>query len=501
LSAAGVLDSPAEQASARRGELLARIPRAAWTCALIAFLNASCWSLVTYAFQAPDEPAHFAYVRELAEGTVLPKPDGQMPSEEALALEALHYERIRGEPQEHAIFSAGEQSELQSRLAAAASAPETTDPGAGLAGSEPPLYYAIEAVPYEIARGAGLLTRLQLMRLTSALMAGLTALFACLFVREALPASPAWAWTVGGMAVALAPVLGSSSGAINPDALLFAVSAALFYALARAFRRGLDRRGGVALGAIVALGLLTKVNFVGLVPGALLGLVLLTVRARRAGERSAYATLALALGLALSPALLYAAANALLGRPLLGIVSQALDTLHGSPLSELDYIWQFYLPRIPGTVADFPGLDMARQVWFRGWVGLYGSLDTSFPGWVYSFALIPAGAIGLLCLAGLTRARRALRARAAELAVYACVAGGVLVLTAADSYHEFPALDAAYAQVRYLLPLLPLLGAALALAALGAGRRLGPIAGTLIVMLFLAHDLFSQLLVVTRYYG
>ena len=45
------------------------------------------------------------------------------------------------------------------------------------------------------------------------------------------------------------------------------------------------------------------------------------------------------------------------------------------------------------------------------------------------------------------------------------------------------------------------LGAALALAARGAGRRWGPAVGALIVVLFLAHDIFSQLLVASRFYG
>ena len=50
-------------------------------------------------------------------------------------------------------------------------------------------------------------------------------------MRECLPGRP-WAWTVGGLGVALHPVLGFISGGVNPDALLFAVCAALFYALA-----------------------------------------------------------------------------------------------------------------------------------------------------------------------------------------------------------------------------------------------------------------------------
>jgi hypothetical protein len=52
-----------------------------------------------------------------------------------------------------------------------------------------------------------------------------------------------------------------------------------------------------------------------------------------------------------------------------------------------------------------------------------------------------------------------------------------------------------------MLPMLALLGAALALAARGAGPRWGRAAGTLIVILFLSHDVFSQLLVVGRFYG
>jgi hypothetical protein len=49
--------------------------------------------------------------------------------------------------------------------------------------------------------------------------------------------------------------------------------------------------------------------------------------------------------------------------------------------------------------------------------------------------------------------------------------------------------------------MLALWGALLALAARGAGRRWGPIVGVAIVSLVLAHDLFSQLLVISRYYG
>ena len=40
---------------------LLRVPRAAWTCALVGLLSAACWTVITPPFQAPDEPSHFAY--------------------------------------------------------------------------------------------------------------------------------------------------------------------------------------------------------------------------------------------------------------------------------------------------------------------------------------------------------------------------------------------------------------------------------------------------------
>jgi 4-amino-4-deoxy-L-arabinose transferase-like glycosyltransferase len=481
-----------------------RVPRAAWVCALVACLNAVCWSILTPPFQVPDEPDHFAYVKQLAETGHLPSANAEESEEENTALLALHYAKIRQQPQNHTIATQAEQEALERALAN--SPHETGSAGAGVATSEPPLYYALEAIPYSVAVKGTVLDRLALMRLTSALFAGLTAMFVFLFIRETLPAA-AWSWTVGGLSVALTPLLGFMSGGVNPDSMLFAVSAAAFYCVARAFRRGLSTRGALAIGAVIAIGLSTKLNFIGLVPGILLGAVAVVLRAawrsRRAAWRSrraALLALALVVTIAFIPAIAYAVSNAASARPAFGIVSTA-QAVHGSLLSELNYIWQLYLPRLPGTVNDFPGLSTPRQVWFDGFVGLYGWLDTTFPGWVYSAALVPAGAIALLCARSLWQARDKLRGRAVELAVYAVMVVGLMALVGAASFSVFPETDAEYGQMRYLLPLLALLGAALALAARGAGRRWGPAVGTLIVILFFAHDVFSQLQVVARYYG
>ena len=169
---------------------------------------------------------------------------------------------------------------------------------------------------------------------------------------------------------------------------------------------------------------------------------------------------------------------------------------------ELVYIWQLYLPRVPGMSRDFPGLFPLRAIWFDRVVGLYGWRDTYFPQWVYSVALIPAGLITALCARALIRDRTALRRRLPELAVYALLGVGVLALVGADSYLSFPSRAGAYAAPRYLLPMAAIFGAALALAARGAGRKWGPVVvGALIVVLILGHRSLRPSAHHPRYYG
>jgi 4-amino-4-deoxy-L-arabinose transferase-like glycosyltransferase len=480
--------------------VLRRVPSLAWLCAAVAFLNAAAWSLITPPFQVPDEPEHVAYVKVLAEGHRLPSAEGEFSREELAALADTRLQTVAEQPEEQPISSRTQERTLQRALARSEGGFEAGGEYAGVAASEPPLYYAIQAIPFTLDGTGNLLERIELMRLVSALMGGLTALFTFLFVREVLPAVP-WAWTVGGVGVALVPLFGFMSGSVNPDAMLCTVTAALLYSLARGFRRGLSRRAAIVLGGVIAVGLATKLNFVGLAPGALLGLVLLSVRAARTLGRAAYVSLALALAVALGPVGVYVVAHVVSGAPALGIVSDAIGLTHGSAPAELSYIWQLYLPPLPGMHPDFAGLFTARQIWFDWYVGLYGWLDTTFPGWVYDFALVPAALIGGLCIRGLITSAQTLRAHVAELAVYGTMCAGLMVLIGADSYIAFPALDAEYGQARYLLPLLPLLGVVLALAARGAGRRWGPAAGALIILLFLAHDGFSQLQEIARFYG
>jgi hypothetical protein len=471
---------------------LRQVPRAAWTCALIATLGAVCWSVITPPFQAPDEQAHFAYVQNLAETGRLPSSGrDEYSPEESQVLADLHQGEVRWHPELTTISSPTAVEKL--RLDLATALPRSGPGGIGVAATEPPLYYALATIPYQLGTGGTLLDRLELVRLLSALMAGLTALFTFMFVREALPGVP-WAWTVGGLAAALMPLLGFTSGFVTPDSMLYAVCAAIFYRLAHAFRRGLTWRAAIPLGLLIGAGFLTKLNFVGLAPGVMLGLVVLGFRGVRdtpdgPRARRAFGPMALTMAISVAPICLYVLFNVINGHPTFGLVSKAATDVSRkeSIVGEIVYIWEFYLPRLPGMTNNFPGLSTLRQVWFNRTVGLYGWLDTTFPPWVYMFALIPAGLMALR--------------RKSELLVYLVICVGLLTLIGGDSHLAAATEGAGYAQPRYVMPLLPLGAALIVLAARGAGRRWGPVVGALIVTLFLAQDIFSQLLTVSRFYG
>jgi hypothetical protein len=494
------MQGPTRKLSIRLLETLRRIPRAAWICALVACLNAACWSIITPPFQVTDEPSQFAYTQYLAEHQQLPTPhEGTYSPEQTIALRDLHQPAVLWHAENDTISSAAEQRQLQEDLA---QHPGREGEAVGGSAADPPLYYMLEVVPYELGSSGTLLDQLELMRLLSALLAGVTALFVFMFVREALPGVP-WAWTVGGLGVALAPILGFASGAVNPDSLLFAVSAAIFYCLARAFRRGLSQGVAAAIGSLIAVGLLTKPNFIGLIPGVVLGLIVLTLRAARTDRGVAIRSLAIALAIAASPACLYVLVNLLSSHPALGTASENLTTGSGRSISDdLSFAWQLYLPRLPGMTNYLPGVSAARQLWFDRSIGLYGWLDTTFPDWVYTVALIPAALIALLGVRALVGARKSLLRRFAEPLVYLVMAVGLMGLIASHAYLNLQTEGGGgHIQPRYLLPLIPLVGLVLALAARGAGRRWGPPVGALIIVLFLGYDVFSQLLVVSRFYG
>lgn len=473
------------------------LPLPALAIATVALLNAAAWSFLTPTFQVPDEAAHFAYVQAIGEtGRAQAHPPAlRVSPEQSTAMADAMFGRVGAVTYRAAAWSPPQRRRLAADLSRPLSRRQTV--AEGEAEPEPPLYYALEAIPYRVAHGGTLLDRMMLMRLLSALLAGLTALLSYLFVRECLPARP-WAWTVGGLGVALVPMLGFVSGGVNPDALLLALSAALFLCLARAWRRGVTLRLALGVGGLIAAGMLTKVNFYGLVPGVLLGLTLAARRTTRAWDRRLAGLVGAAAGLA---AVLFATGLAFEAaawhRPAFASRPFAPEG-HVGLWSHFGYIWQVFLPRLPfqpRTALTEPGYVQL----FESFVGAFGQMVVWFPRWVYRLA---AGGILLVALfAGraLMADPRELRWRRGELMGYAAMAAALALLIglSADLRRDLIGI----VQGRYLLPLLPLFGLLLALGARGAGERWGRTVGVAVVSSMVVLSLFSQLLTIAFFYN
>ena len=151
------------------GEPLARVPRVAWACAAVALLNGLAWSLITPPFEVPDENAHYAYVQQLAERGKLPRPAAPegffSPAEDGtLGRDRLLRDR-RPATRPRALLHAPAAGARSSSNACTCGPPAAAS--AFTATNNPPLFYALQAVPYKLAGAAGgsVLDRLAAMRI------------------------------------------------------------------------------------------------------------------------------------------------------------------------------------------------------------------------------------------------------------------------------------------------------------------------------------------------
>ncbi len=500
------------------------VPRAAWICALVAFLNATAWSLIVPLFQVPDEQAHTGYAQYIAEVGKPPAGEKENPGlaeQERQLLDALGWHEVIHRPDSRPLITERVHRHLEEVVDTPA------DPkgkgGVTTATYNPPLYYAGAAAAYRISPATDLADRVHLMRLFSALLAGITALFLFLFLRELLPAQP-WAWTIGALAVAFQPTVGFIGGGVSPDNLVIAATAALFFCIARAFRHGLTVPGGIAIGAASATAVLAKAPALGLVPGIVLGVALLVFQASPSKRGDALRGALAAAGTFAVPVLLYMLLNVTvwdrgiffgaepdpaveaLGPETTTSPTQETATLTGV----ISHYWQFYLPRLPGMEDAFAAYPL-RDIIFNGSIGYFGWGDYRFPGWVYDAALPLVLLLLALAISELVACREVLRGRVGELATYAVLTLGLTMVIAWVGYHARTTGETGYEQARYFFPLLAAYAAVIALAARGAGRSLswtsrasrswGPVAGVVIVSIAIAHSVVAMLITLTRYYG
>jgi hypothetical protein len=207
------------------------------------------YAVYTPAWQAPDEPAHYNYIRSLAEGDGFP------------VLEPGDYDQA-----------------YLSRLTSEGFPPELSVASLEYEDHQPPLYYLLAIPVYWLfaseASAAGAVIPL---RLFSLLLGGVGVAMLMSILREFWPERPGLAWLGGGI-VAFIPQFVAMMSAINNDALTLALLW-LWLWLALRYLRGATSPW--VLGGVLGLLLLTKSTGYGALVLAVLAIAL---RARRTGQ-------------------------------------------------------------------------------------------------------------------------------------------------------------------------------------------------------------------------
>jgi hypothetical protein len=254
---------------------------------------------------------------------------------------------------------------------------------------------------------------------------------------------------------------------VSPDALIYPLWGFAFWLMVRVVRRGPARRDVVALVAVVLAALAVKPVSVALVPGVVWALAWQRIPLRL-----------------VAGAIVAAAVVALLVVP-------------GGPRRFVSYLWQFYMPVDFGSnvlpqLARWP----LRDTWLEGTVGAFGWLEVRLPWWCYAVA---AAVVALVAVCALRRVDP--RRDTPVLLVFALPAIALVAGLHLTEEWFLVQEKSGFIQGRYLLPMLPVAGAAAAVALAGLPARRRPVAAGLGLGLLAAAQLASLAAVAGRFYA
>jgi hypothetical protein len=466
--------------------------RPAAAIALIAFLNAGSWALITPPFQTPDEPDHFAYAQYVAETGHAPStaPSSRPPfsSSQALGLEGAHSYGVIGSTDGLPPWEPLYQARWE-RASSTGSHPQDNGGGftLGAAGHAPP-YYLTAAAAYQLVKGASTYSQLTVVRLVSALFAAIVAACAFGIMRELLPRWPTAA--VGaGLLVSFQPMFSFIGGAANNDNGVNATAAVALYLLIRALRRGLTWRTGLGLGLALALTPLMKETGYELYPVAVVGVLAILWRYRRSFRWQPWAVLLGSFifvqgGYRILRPVFYPVEKGVAGSGGAGAISaaSAVSTAEHMPLRFLEYLWQLFLPPIAFMGRLFPPGWPFFQVYIeRGW-GAFGWYSILFPRWVFVVILAVMVLVAVLGLAGAWKWRDRLASRGWEILLLILVPICVLVAVEAAFFAPNGGRTVVAEQGRYIFPAIGALAALAVLGTFGLGKRWHiPLVTTLVV--------------------
>jgi hypothetical protein len=289
------------------------------------------------------------------------------------------------------------------------------------------------------------------------------------------------------------------SGVVNPDIMLAAVWAALAYLALVAVRVGPRPKVLIGLGAVAGLSALSHPRGLAGVLALVMILAVVLWRARPWTRRMAAWTVGgfavLAVGVA--GALAYSSAHGG-GSSIGGEVGSATGA--GSIKGFLSYVWQFYLPPLRTMTPQGPPYGY-RQVFVEGLGGTFGSLEITYPLWVYDALQLAAG-IGLILLVMcVVRRWERVVAHGAQVLVMCALPLAMLAVLHVSAYRDLqgPPYDPLLVG-RYLLPLVVPMGLAIAFVCSSLPRRTGAWLGTLVLTTFTVLCMTGLALSVARFY-
>jgi 4-amino-4-deoxy-L-arabinose transferase-like glycosyltransferase len=461
------------------------------------------WSLFVPPLQVPDEQAHYGYVQSLAENQQRPAGAGRnsprrlSTEEDAAAFHSRAFTIIQN-PQEKPPWGAGADARWRAAARALHGGGRSDVRNLGTQAINPPLYYVYETIPYELASGGDLFDRLYAMRLFSGLLLLVTTVAAWLLVGELTGRAPLLQ-LAGAAVVGLQPMTTFVSSGVNPDAAFDALIALLLWLSARTLVRGLAWRRTAALIAVMLAAALTKGTALLFLPAVTFALLLPVWRAR---GRVAVGAILRRVAIVLGACALVATAALLAARGGGGQVDHAYPQSFAELREFGSYLLRFWLPHKPPFTRDFPVLRTfpPYSVYVKTSWAAFGWLETRFPQAVYPlFALV---SVGTFAGAALALRRRALRIPGAVLVFFALMLVPLLLGLNWLEYRELVTLKYGIRiQGRYLLPLMPIAGVAVAAAlTLFRERRRELVAG-LVVGGMAALQLLSLAMVAGRFYA
>jgi 4-amino-4-deoxy-L-arabinose transferase-like glycosyltransferase len=478
------------------------IPRPLRGLLIASALLSIAWAITMAPLQGPDEHNHLGYVQQLAEtgsGPDFGETAGQSWSTEQI--QWMSWQSllsligvIDGRPG----WNPAEQQRFDDFLKNPPADYRKDGTGPNPVGQNPPAYYAYESVPYWLFRWTELPTRLLAMRLANLPLYLLIVTFAWLAAGEVF-AKRRRAQTIAAGSVGLLPQLAFMSGVVNPDIMLATVWAAFAYLALLAVRLGPKPSVLIGLGGVAGLSVLSHPRGLAGVPALILVLAVVLWQARPWTAKMAawvvgcFATLVvLAIG-ALSYSSAHGGASSIGGE--VGSTTGA-----GSIKGFLSYVWEFYLPALRTMSPQGPAYGY-RQVYVEGLGGTFGSLEITYPLWVYDVLQLAAG-IGLILLVlCITRRWETVRAKGAQVLVVVALPLSMLAVLHVSAYRDLqgPPFDPLLVG-RYLLPLLVPMGLAIAFVCTSLPKRVGATLGTLVLTTFTVLSFTGLALTITRFY-